>query len=102
MKIIIYSKLTNLPCGEVLEGDTPKNEINRSAIPSFGGTEEDYSFIEANQETYKKLSDYHFTIIDGEINFGSLKEKIDSPTDQSLDDFLLDLDYRISTVELGL
>lgn len=84
MKTIVYSRITNLPCGEVLDGDTPQNEIKRSAIPSFGGTEEDYSFIELDEETYNKLSDYMFTIVDREIVLGDKKvneETINEPSD---------------------
>lgn len=102
MKTIIFSRLTNLPCGEVLPNDTPANEIIKNVIPNFGGTEQDYSFITVDEETHKKLSEYHFTIVDGEVVFGNLKEKNDLPSEPSIDNYLLDLDFRLSTVELGL
>ncbi|MEH7389664.1 hypothetical protein [Bacillus sp. JJ1474] len=83
MKTIVYSKITNLPCGEVLEGDTPQDEILRSAIPSFGGTESDYDYIEVSEEVYKKFSKYEFTIVNGEIVFGNEKVNDDQPAEPS-------------------
>ncbi|MGN7402724.1 hypothetical protein ACTHO0_22985 [Cytobacillus praedii] len=83
MKTIVYNIHTSMPCGEVLPNDTPENEIIRNAIPNFGGTEPDYSFIEVDEETYKKLSDYHFTIVDGEIVLGDKKVIEDPPNEPS-------------------
>lgn len=102
MKTIVYNIHTNLPCGEVLDGDSPKNEIIRNAIPNFGGTEKDYSYIEVSGEDYEKFSKYEFSIVDGQIVFSAEKVIVEPLKEPSLDDYLLDLDFRLSTVELGL
>ena len=102
MKTIIYSKITNLPCGEGADGSTPQYEILRSAIPSFGGKEEDYGFIEADEKTYKKLSDYHFTIVDGEIVFGEKKIKEDQPQEPTPEERIKALEEERLGLQLAL
>lgn len=87
MKTIVYNVNTCLPAGEVLSGMSVLDEIEKNAIPNFGGTVEDYKAIELTEEEYEKIGEYTFTIVDGKIVFGDKKPtepelpKPPSPTD---------------------
>lgn len=106
---IIYRKSDGIP---LLQEGVPSNFTKKTYDTSYsfnqivnncGGIKDDYSiyWIE-DKEIEQKTKTHNFTIQKGEIVFGAEKIFEAPPKQPSLDDYLLDLDFRLSTVELGL
>ncbi len=95
MNKIIYRK-SDLQCvGTILGGLTKEKMIELNVIPNFGGKFEDYEVIGTDK------NNFHLELIDGVVTI------VDNPIipiqpQPSQEDYLLDLDYRISKIELGL
>lgn len=93
MRKIIYRK-NDLQCvGTVPENMGVSQEIELNVIPNFGGAEEDYEVFETDKDNF------HLKKIDGVI---TPVENSISPQPPTTDDYLLDLDFRLSMIELGL
>lgn len=111
MHIIIYRKSDGKPFLQETISSFFNNEkeiydstLNyEHIVKNHGGIKEDYSEIWLEDETIiQKTYTHKFTIVNGEVVFGDeivIEEPEKEPTQ---DDYLLDLDYRLSTVELGL
>lgn len=109
MYIIIYRKSDGQPfLQETISSYYKKGaydpvHIYEHVTANHGGTKEDYFEILTEDESIiQKTYTHKFTVVNGEIVFGDeivIEEPEKEPT---LDDYLLDIDYRLSTVELGL
>lgn len=89
---IIYKK-SDLQCvGVVSDNMTIEQEIELNVIRNFGGMIEDYGYIETEK------TNFHLELVD------NIVAAIDNPsiTQPNQDDYLLELDYRLSKIELGL
>lgn len=111
MHIIIYRKSDGQSLLQetissffTVEKETYDSTLNyERVVENHGGTKEDYSEIWLEDEgIVKKTITHEFTVVTGEIIFGDERVFEEPPKEPSADDYLLDLDYRISTVELGL
>ena len=80
-------------------------------IKQFGGKESDYGLFRLHDvddiEKVEKTFTHEYSIIDNEIEFGELKpipEPEPQPPSETevMMDYLVDLDYRLTLVELGL
>ncbi|WP_313803241.1 hypothetical protein [Cytobacillus sp.] len=111
MHIIIYRKSNGQPLLQetissffTVEKEKYDTTYNyERVVKNHGGTKEDYTeaWLE-DDEIVKKTITHEFTVVNGEIIFGNEKVFEELPKEPSVDDYLLDLDYRLSTVELGL
>lgn len=95
MNRIIYRKLDLQCVGSVAENMTIEQEIQLNVITNFGGNIEDYEVIETDK------NNFHLELIDGVV---TIIENIIPPmqSQPTAEDYLLDLDYRVSKIELGV
>lgn len=79
------------------------NENYNHVVRVYGGEKKDYDevWIE-DSEIIKKTLTYEYTIVNGEIVFGEEKVSEGPAREQTSDDYLLNLDFRLSSIELGL
>ncbi|EHQ88304.1 hypothetical protein [Desulfosporosinus youngiae] len=96
MREIIYRK-SDLTCvGTVTEGMTIEQEIELNVIPNYGGSFENYDFIETD------VKYFDLELIDEKVTVVASKAPDPLPPEPTYEDYLLDLDFRLSMVELGL
>jgi hypothetical protein len=81
--ILIYRIEDSWPVGVATDSAAIDYEIKRSVIPSFGGIESDYSYIELPDDEYAKTRLHEFTIQNGEIIFGEEKVIEEPPKELS-------------------
>ena len=93
--MIIYRKSDLLCVGVVPSGMTIEQEIELNVIPNFGGSSEDYATIETTETNFhlERVGDI-VTIVKNVV--------APPPIAPSQDDYMVDLDYRICMLELGL
>ena len=93
--MIIYRKSDLLCVGVVPSGMTIEQEIELNVIPNFGGSNEDYATIETTETNFhlERVGDI-VTIVKNVV--------APPPIAPSQDDYMVDLDYRMCILELGL
>lgn len=115
--LIVY----NIQSGEIVEnhgtnsafpnGRQDEEQVKIETVSKFGGTAADYGLFrlhdtEENQ-LIQKVYTHHYTIQNGKIVFGDEKP-IQEPEPQLptetevLNDYIVDVDYRVIMIELGL
>lgn len=91
--IVIYRK-SDLACvGNVIEPMTFNQEMELNVIPNFGGSTEDYDVIETG------MGNFHLELIEEVVTPVKNKELEQPPT---IEEYMVDLDFRLSNIELGL
>ncbi|MFO1444066.1 hypothetical protein KDN24_12810 [Bacillus sp. Bva_UNVM-123] len=104
--IIIYNKAKLKIVSTVASNETIEEVIEKDAIRNFGGKIDDYASIELTVEEVAKTSTHEFTIVNGQIVFGDEKVIEEPPKEPSevelLNDYVVDVDYRVTMIELGL
>lgn len=74
------------------------NVTYKSVVQANGGINSDYKHLWIEND--ERVFTHYFTILDGNLEFGSEMEP--QKKEPSLDDYLIELDFRLSTIELGL
>ena len=97
--IICYRKKDLQLVGTVLPNLKPSEEILLNVIPNFGGTIEDYDWIETDEQYF------HLELLEGLVSV----VKDDAPTVEiqpsefeQLANHALEVDFRVVLLEMGL
>ena len=92
---IIYRKSDLVCVGTVAPNMTLEQEITLNVIPNFGGAVEGYAVIETDKQNFHLESVNGVVVAVENIPLPVIPE----PTEA---DYLIDLDFRLSMIELGL
>lgn len=99
MAVIIYKKDSLLTVGTVASNETVQQVIEKDVIPNFGGSVEEYDAIEVFYDNFH-LKQINGVVVAEEVE---LEPQPKEPGEiELLNDHLVDVDYRLTLVELGL
>lgn len=100
MNRVVYRKSDLTLVGTLVAGMTDIQEINISVIPNFGGKEEDYDSLDVPFD-YFRLEEVNGEVVALELEPPAPESEALSETDALLS-YVVDVDYRLTMMELGM
>lgn len=107
MGIVIYRKSDNKVMLEVIQHPLFNTEVFDRFIETVGHKASEYEKLEITADEMPQAMQKEIIIVDGQITFGEDKNPvvlelvIPSEAD-ALTDYIVDVDYRVTMIELGL
>lgn len=107
MGVVIYRKLDNKVMIEVIQYPLHDTEIFEKFIASGNYNTNDYAKVEIKEDEIPQAFQKEIIIENGKITFGNDRNPVEpipvTPSEADvLTDYIVDVDYRVTMIELGL
>lgn len=107
MGVVIYRKSDNKVMMEVIQHPLHDTEIFEKFISNDGHNANDYAKVEIKEDEIPHAMQKEIIIQNGKITFGNDRNPIEltpvTPSEADvLTDYIVDVDYRVTMIELGL